>query len=647
MSPNPEPEAVHTEAQAPVVFGVGQGVGAVRMAQAQPVPGHLFGLAQSSLLVRLQWAPGAVLEGMAERLLAAVAPRLPAVAGFRLVPLAGREGDAQADAMALLSALAAVVHRLQFTADLPALPEARLLDAAPGQATLALPGPNPAAVRDALEWALQALTALANDSTLPPDTWAAHAQLHQRLNRLAPGGNNQRHLLRTAYALGMPVLVLPGEVAQFGWGRRSRLFRSTITDATGSIATGWAKNKHHTNALLRMAGLPVPAQVVVNSLESALAAAARLGYPVVLKPVNLDQGEGVEAGIRNEAELCLAHPRSSQHAKTLLVEKHVPGDDHRVNVVLGEVVGVARRTPARVCGDGLHSVTELVAALNRERKRRAVLAAMYKPIEVDDEALEMLARDGLDANSVPAAGTVVALRRTANVSRGGTSEDVTEQIHPDNAALCVQAAALLRLDIAGLDLLITDISRSWREVGGAFCEINAQPQTGAAHPWMFEKILRRYVVGRGRVPTVLVLGGSDAIGVAQALVAAMAQTAPRAALVQGNGLALLQGCRAELMAPDLGGLVVLTDGTELARWGLPLDRFDVLVVTDPLQTDATRSATLALLEPHTAQVRLSGPGQALEALRQRWGDSRMALLEDEAALVRSVMHALAERPEGG
>ena len=179
-----------------------------------------------------------------------------------------------------------------------------------------------------------------------------------------------------------------------------------------------------------------------------------------------------------------------------------------MNVMQGEMVGVAHRTPARVVGDGLRSVADLVAAVNRARQAPGGAASVLKPIELDAEALELLVREGLDVQSVLASGRELRLRRTAKVSRGGSTADVTHLIHPDNAALCVQAAALLRQDIAGLDLLITDISRSWREVGGAFCEVNAQPQTGGAHPWMFEKILRRYGTGCGRVPTVQVWGGS-------------------------------------------------------------------------------------------------------------------------------------------
>lgn len=617
--------------------GSGAGSG-LQIKRTQAVPGCLFGLAQPSLLVRLHFAPCAGTEALAGRWLNALAPHLPTVAGLALVPVALPGPVPQ-----LLEALAGVVHRLQAAAGLTVVPEARFLDERSGHCTLALPGPAPAAVGQALAWALQALDALAADplaTALPDAVLRTLALLQKRLASLAPGGTNKRHFLRVAYAMGIPVLALPGGVFQFGWGRRSRLFNSTITDGTGAIATAWAKNKHQTNALLRMAGMPVPEQVVVATLEAAIAAAQRIGYPVVLKPPNLEQGIGVEAGLRHEAELRVAHARSSRYARTLLLEKHVAGDDYRVNVVLGAALSASHRTPARVVGDGLRCVADLVAATNRERQPAGGAATVYKPIEIDAEAMELLAREGLQEQSVLPEGHVLTLRRTANSSRGGSSVDVTHLMHPDNAALCVQAAALLRLDIAGLDLLMPDISRSWREVGAAFCEVNAQPQTGGSQPWMFEAILKRFVVGRGRVPAVLVLGGAGESRAANEMVNALAQAGRRTGLVKGTAQTLLGSCRAQLMAPDLGAIVVVADGAGLLRWGLPLDRFDVLVMDGWNRPAAETRQTLGLLEPHVALALVDETAPELAALQQLWGDGRVRALAPDDALPQALMQTL-------
>ena len=167
--------------------------------------------------------------------------------------------------------------------------------------------------------------------------------------------------------MGIPVLTLPCDVYQMGWGRRSRLFRSSITDSTSAIATAWAKDKRATNALLRRAGMPVPAQTPVPSLVAARQAAQAWGYPVVLKPASLDQGVGVEADLPDEPALCAAWERAVRHGSPLILEQHIRGEDYRVYVVMGEVVAVAHRVPAQVTGDGVSTVAALVAELNRAR----------------------------------------------------------------------------------------------------------------------------------------------------------------------------------------------------------------------------------------------------------------------------------------
>jgi cyanophycin synthetase len=619
---------------------------ALQVESTQAVPGFLYGLAQPSLRVRLRFLPSGNDDALARRFLSAVEPFLPATEKHDLQALA----PLAAAVPPLLAALAAVVHRLQAAAGLTVVPLARLLESAGGRHLLALPGPIPSVVADALTWAVQALDALAGDplaAALPETLLNERDLLQARFARLAPEGTNTRHLLRVAYAMGIPVLALPGGVFQYGWGCRARLFKSTITDGTSAIGTAWAKNKHQTNALLRMAGLPVPEQAVVATLEAAVAAALRIGYPVVLKPANLEQGTGVEAGLRNEAELRVAHTRSSRYAKTLLLEKHVPGDDYRVLVVQGVALSASHRIPARVVGDGVRCVAELVAAANRERQPAGGAPTLYKPIELDAEALELLAREGLDLQSVVSPGRVLTLRRTANSSRGGSAVDVTHQMHPDNAALCVQAAALLRLDMAGLDLLITDISRSWREVGGAFCEVNAQPQTGGVHPWIFEKILKRYVTGQGRIPTVLVLAPPGESPLAREIVAALEQSGLRTGLLQGSGEALLRDCRAKLMVPDLAALVVVTDCKELLRWGLPLDRFDLLLVDGWPAPEPERDGLLALLAPQVNRVLLPMAAPDTARLQQHWRTDQLQQLESASALVPALLQALKDLPDGG
>jgi len=481
-------------------------------------------------------------------------------------------------------------------------------------------------------------------------------RLVDALARHVPPGTNKRHFMREAVALGLPVLPLPGGVFQFGWGRRSRLFNSSITDGTSAVSTAWAKDKRATHELLRLGGLPVPDQAPVGSLDSALEAARRIGYPVVLKPAALDQGLGVEAGLRDEADLRAAYPRSLRHASALVLEKHVPGEDYRVYVVQGEVVAVAHRIPARVVGDGVATVDELLDGVNVQRRQAGSASSVYKPLVLDEEALDLLARQGLEPGAVPAAGQVVRLCRSANSSRGGSSTDVTPQLHPDNAALCVRAAALLRLDIAGLDLLMPDIARSWREVGAAFCEVNAQPQMGGAHPWIFRHILQRFVTGRGRIPSVLVLGEAAEQGLAEVIASALEAGGRSTRVVRGPAERLLALGRAALIDPGTGAVVLYADATGLERWGLPVDRFDVLVLGGRLVPQPALLRTLQLLAPQLAGVACLEAGWAAdpalgrachERLLRLLGPQRVRVIQGPAALATAVCDELESLPDGG
>ncbi len=646
----------------------------LRVESTRSVPGHLHGLEQPVLVAQV-WLSRPPTVGLGQRLLAALAPHLPAAPepprGTEEAPAADAASQSPAEleakeARLLLDAFAWLVGQLQEAAGLTVLAPAQLLPLAERRWSLVLPGPVPQATHEALVWTASALHALLLEPSqrepspdqLTPQWVAGLASMLKRLARLAPGGSNQRHFLRTAHALGMPVVPLPGGVFQFGWGLHARLFRSSLSDATGAVATAWAKDKRATNLLLGMAGLPVPAQVEVLSLAGAIEAARAMGYPVVLKPGQLDQGLGVEAGLADEAELRPAYQRARKHAHTLLLEKHVSGNDYRVYVVQGELVAVAHRIPAQVVGDGVLSVDTLVAQTNQARLAAPDRGALSKPIVLDDEALALLARAGLETGSVPARGQQVVLCRSANVSRGGRSVDVTAVVHPDNAALCVRAAALLRLDIAGLDLLMPDIARSWREVGAGFCEANAQPQMGGAHPWIFGHILRRFVRGRGRIPAVLVLGGGSASGLASMIVARLAGAGLRAGLAEGAGVALLESSRAVLIDPGLGAIVVHTDGVGLADTGLPLDRFDVVAVGHwplPLAEQAQR---LALVLPHLAGPALvQAAGQTdptgdtapvcVDWLAQALGPQRVQTAADEAALCEAVCALVVGLPDGG
>jgi cyanophycin synthetase len=189
------------------------------------------------------------------------------------------------------------------------------------------------------------------------------------LGKSVPGSQNAMPFMRSAHRLGIPLSHVAGGVYQFGYGARSRWLNSTFTDRTPQISAVLARNKNLAAKTLARAGLPVPAHVAVGDWKGALAAAGKLGYPVVVKPGDRDRGEGVMAGLRDAASLQKAFDKAREVSKNILIERHVEGRDYRLTVLEGEFVWAVERVPGGVTGDGEHTVRELIERLNSDPER--------------------------------------------------------------------------------------------------------------------------------------------------------------------------------------------------------------------------------------------------------------------------------------
>ena len=326
---------------------------------------------------------------------------------------------------------------------------------------------------------------------------------------------NLQAVLEKADERGIPWhrISLDAQYVQIGQGRWQHRMRETVTDREGVIAIELQRNKIFSQRVLGAAGLPSTSAMAVSSADQAVEAAQAIGYPVVLKPTSLGKGVGVLIGLTTEDEVRNGYREVARYGATVALERYVPGDDHRLLVVDGRFVAAARRLPARVIGDGRSSVRQLVRAVNRDPRRGKGYNALMNEIVVDNESVRLLRLAGLTVESVPARGQVVELKRTANISSGGTAVDVTEEIHPDNIAMAERAARIVGLRVAGVDFLTTDISRSHFEVGGAICEINAavglrphfvaNPDRDVATP-ILEQLYPRET--SGRVPIAAITG---------------------------------------------------------------------------------------------------------------------------------------------
>ncbi len=289
-------------------------------------------------------------------------------------------------------------------------------------------------------------------------------------------GPSTMSLVKAAEERNIPWLRLNEQsLVQLGHGRYQQRIQATVTGKTSHIAVELASDKEETNKILVSLGLPAPRQELVQSEGGAKRAAARIGYPVVTKPYNGNHGRGISIRLTNEAEVVEGFLKAQAISRSVIVETYLEGDDHRLLVVNGELVAATKRTPGHVVGDGTHTIRELVEIVNRDPRRGVGHEKVLTRIELDAQAEMMMAREGVDADTVPEAGRIIYLRSTANLSTGGTATDVTDIIHPDNREMAVRAIKAIGLDVGGVDFLSTNIAESYKTIGGGICEVNAAP----------------------------------------------------------------------------------------------------------------------------------------------------------------------------
>ena len=305
---------------------------------------------------------------------------------------------------------------------------------------------------------------------------AAEAKRLQKMLLDVQLGPSTRSIVEAAAARGIPARRLTeGSLVRLGQGAKQRRIIAAETDRTGAVAESIAQDKELTRTLLAEAGIPVPEGRPVSDATDAWAVAEEIGGPVVVKPRYGNQGRGVSVDLSTREEVEQAWQVAREEESTVVVERFVTGADYRVLVVGGKVVAAARRHPPTVVGDGQSTVKQLVDRVNEDPRRCCDHAGALSPVRIDEVALAVLTEQGLVPESVPAAERTVFLRQNANLSTGGTSEDVTDIIHPEVAARAVEAARIIGLDVAGIDIVTADITQSLESQRGVVIEVNAGP----------------------------------------------------------------------------------------------------------------------------------------------------------------------------
>jgi cyanophycin synthetase len=291
--------------------------------------------------------------------------------------------------------------------------------------------------------------------------------------RLGPSTGS---IVEEAEARGIPWIRLNKySLCQLGYGANQKRIQATVTSETSSIGVEIACDKEDTKYLLEQAEVEVPRGDIIGRESSLEEACKYVGYPLVVKPVGGNHGRGITVNIKNYEDALVAFHAAKNVSPKVIIEKYITGEDYRLLVINNVLVAAAKRSPAHIIGDGKSTIKELVDEVNKDPRRGYGHENVLTKITINDLTKTIIAAKGYTEDSVPAKDERVILKDTANLSTGGTAEDVTDIVHPSNVSMCERISKIIDLDICGIDIMTTDISQPLNETGGAVLEVNAGP----------------------------------------------------------------------------------------------------------------------------------------------------------------------------
>lgn len=424
----------------------------------------------------------------------------------------------------------------------------------------------------------------------------------KRLARRYGLGPSTKSIVDEAVRRGIPWMRLgTNSKIQLGYGVNQKQFQATMTCNTSDGAVRTAGNKDATKKLLAQHCIPVAAGDVCATVEGLTEITNTIGFPIVIKPLDGNQGKGATINISNLDAALKAFAYAKQFSNYIIVEKFTSGSDYRVLVINGKFVAAAQRIPAMVTGDGKSTIDTLIQQVNAEPRRGEGHEAALTKIVVDQDTSNQLEHYGFTLDTIPPAGKEIYLKSTANLSTGGTAIDVTDAISAENRFLAERVAKIIGLDICGIDIMAPSIETPLQTNGGVVLEVNAAPgfrmhlDPSVGKPRNVAAPVIDMLYPEGSVPTIplFAVTGTNGKTTTTRLLAHIAKTAgfaPGYTTTDGiyiNGYKIKSGdcsgpssAAVVLRDPTVDFAVLETARGGILRAGLCFDHCDVGIITN-------------------------------------------------------------------
>lgn len=439
----------------------------------------------------------------------------------------------------------------------------------------------------------------------------------QKIHRDFRFGPSTGAIINEAIHRGIPYLRLDADsLVQLGYAKNQVRIRATITGRTSAIGVELADNKEATKRILQNANIPVAEGLCIRYEDEMEAALIKLGFPLVIKPLDGNHGNGVTIAIHSPEEALRAFHNAKQYSRKIIIERFVSGSDFRLLIVNNRFVAAALREPAHVAGDGTSSIQQLIDKENTDPRRGSGHENMLTEIDTDEETLNLLAKNNLHPQSILKNGEICYLKGTANLSTGGTSTDVTEHVHPANILLFERISYLIGLDICGIDVIASGLDLPIGPGGGVVLEVNAAP--GLRMHLAPSKGLSRNVAAPildmlfppgkpSRIPIIAVTGTNGKTTTSRMIAHIIQNRGFRVGLTTSDGIYIQHSLveKGDTTGPNSTEFILKDPSVEFAvletarggivRSGLGFDQCDVAVVTN-IQEDHMGLSDIHTLE---------------------------------------------------